>query len=62
MVRMGKLRRDGILILVLVLIFMTLSSCTIRKLNENDGKETDIYSTWNKTGTGFNAEEYVEDW
>jgi len=61
MVRKGHLRRDGLVVSILILIIIFLSACTIRKLNENDGKDGDIYSTWNKTGTGFNAEEYVND-
>ena len=59
MVRKGQLRRDGLVVSLFILLIISLSACTIRKLSENDGKDGDIYSTWNKTGTGFNAEEYV---
>ena len=60
MVRKGQLRRDGLVVSLFILLIISLSACTIRKLSENDGKDGDIYSTWNKTGTGFNAEEYVD--
>ena len=36
-----------------------LGSCTVVKIEEEDAKGEDQYSTWTKTGTGFKAAEFV---
>lgn len=59
-VRKKQLRIYRFVISMLVLFAISLSACTIRKIDENNGEDGDIYSTWNKTGTGFNAEKYVD--
>jgi predicted lipoprotein len=42
-----------------VLVLAVLSSCTVVKLEKSGGSGGDQYSTWTKTGTGFQAAEYV---
>ena len=55
-----QVRIDRLIISLVMLFVIILSACTIRKIDENNEKEGDMYSTWHKTGTGFNAEEYVD--
>jgi predicted lipoprotein len=45
----------------LALVCLALvGACTVVKIEENDGKGgEDQYATWTKTGTGFQASEYV---
>jgi predicted lipoprotein len=36
-----------------------IGACTVVKIEEDDGDGEDQYATWTKTGTGFQASEYV---
>ncbi len=56
---MRKITRllSGFGALFLVLLF---SACTVVKIDEKDAGGDDQYATWTKTGTGFQAAEYVE--
>jgi predicted lipoprotein len=48
-------------LLLLLLAVLLFSGCTIKKLEEVDqGKSTDDYSTWTKSGKAFNPVEYVD--
>ncbi len=58
--RKKQLRIDWFILSLLVLFAIILSACTIRKIDGNNAEDGDIYSTWNKTGTGFTAEKYVD--
>jgi len=60
MVRKGQLRIYRIGIGLVLLSVIITSACTIKKIGDNGGKDGDMYSTWEKTGTGFDAVKYVE--
>ncbi len=55
-------RISGLLFLFIAVIFYTLfiSACTVVKIDKNAADGDGEYSTWTKTGTGFQAPEYVE--
>ena len=59
--RKGHLRIYSLLLLLLMLSVIITSACTIKKIGENSGKDGGMYSTWEKTGTGFDEVKYVED-
>jgi len=42
-----------------VVCLTLVGACTVVKIEENDSEGGDQYSTWKKTGTGFQASEYV---
>jgi predicted lipoprotein len=42
-----------------VVCLTLVGACTVVKIEENDGDGEDQYATWKKTGTGFEATEYV---
>ena len=42
-----------------VVCLALLGACTVVKIEEDDGDGEDQYATWKKTGTGFQATEYV---
>jgi predicted lipoprotein len=42
-----------------VVCLALIGACTVVKIEENDGDGGDQYATWTKTGTGFQATEYV---
>ena len=44
----------------LLMCGLLFASCTIVKINKGEADNGDEYSTWTKTGTGFQALEYVE--
>jgi predicted lipoprotein len=43
-----------------VVCLVLIGACTVVKIEEDDGEEGDQYATWTKTGTGFQASEFVE--
>jgi predicted lipoprotein len=43
-----------------VVCLALLGACTVVKIEEDDGEGGGQYATWTKTGTGFQADEYVE--
>ena len=46
---------------VIALVCLALiGACTVVKIEEDEGDGEDQYATWLKTGTGFQADEYVE--
>lgn len=55
-------RISGLPFLFIAVIFYALfiSACTIVKIDKNAADGDGEYSTWTKTGTGFQAPEYVE--
>lgn len=53
-------RKPGLLMLFIFIVLM-LSACTVVKINEEQADSKGEYSTWTKTGTGFQAEEYVDE-
>jgi predicted lipoprotein len=60
--RKEQVKVGRLVLLSLLLVFCLITSaCTIRKINEKSGDDSDTYATWQKTGTGFNAEQYVND-
>jgi len=42
-----------------VVCLAVIGACTVVKIEEDDGEGEDQYATWKKTGTGFQASEYV---
>jgi len=42
-----------------VVCLAVIGACTVVKIEEDDGDGEDQYATWKKTGTGFQASEYV---
>ena len=42
-----------------VVCLALVGACTVVKIEEDDGDGEDQYATWTKTGTGFQATEYV---
>lgn len=42
-----------------VVCLALVGACTVVKIEEDDGDGEDQYATWTKTGTGFQASEYV---
>jgi len=42
-----------------VVCLALIGACTVVKIEEDDGDGEDQYATWKKTGTGFQASEYV---
>ena len=42
-----------------VVCLALVGACTVVKIEEDDGDGEDQYATWKKTGTGFQASEYV---
>jgi predicted lipoprotein len=42
-----------------VVCLALIGACTVVKIEEDDGDGEDQYATWKKTGTGFQATEYV---
>jgi predicted lipoprotein len=59
---MAKRATKLLLTLTAVAVCASLfGACTVVKLGEEDGDDGDEYSTWTKTGTGFDADEYVEE-
>jgi len=42
-----------------VVCLALIGACTVVKIEEGDGDGSDQYATWTKTGTGFQAAEYV---
>ena len=44
---------------VAVVCLAVIGACTVVKIEEDDGDGEDQYATWKKTGTGFQASEYV---
>ncbi len=58
---MLKIRRPLTLMLTTLVVAMLISSCTIVKIGKEESGEGDEYSTWTKTGTGFQASKYVEE-
>jgi predicted lipoprotein len=42
-----------------VVCLTLVGACTVVKIEENDSEGGDQYATWKKTGTGFQASEYV---
>ncbi len=56
------LRKKRTLTLMLTaIVAMLISACTIVKIDEEQSEGGDEYSTWTKTGTGFQASEFVEE-
>jgi predicted lipoprotein len=43
-----------------VVCLVLIGACTVVKIEEDDSEGGDQYATWKKTGTGFQANEYVE--
>jgi len=43
-----------------VVCLALVGACTVVKIEEDDSEGEDQYATWKKTGTGFQASEYVE--
>jgi predicted lipoprotein len=57
------MRRSQKLLLTLaeaVVCLAVIGACTVVKIEEDEGEGSDQYATWTKTGTGFQANEYVE--
>jgi predicted lipoprotein len=42
-----------------VVCLVLIGACTVVKIEEGDSEAGDQYATWKKTGTGFQANEYV---
>lgn len=47
-------------LIVVVLLASLLGACTVVRIGEEDSESGDQYAAWTKTGTGFDAVEYVE--
>ncbi len=45
--------------LAIIVCLALLSSCTVVRIGEDESSGEDQYATWLKTGTGFQAEEFV---
>jgi len=57
---MARKAKKCILILAVIIIWASLfGACTVVKIGEDAGDGGDQYATWTKTGTGFNAVQYV---
>ena len=55
-------RNSGLLFLIIAVVLCTvlISACTVVKIGEDEAEGDGEYSTWTKTGTGFQAPEFVE--
>lgn len=58
--RKGQTRIGWLVITLLLLFALVLTACTIRKIDDNADKKSDMYATWEKTGTGFDSVKYVD--
>jgi len=52
--------RQLIPLMLIVNFTLMMNACTVVKINDEQADSKGEYSTWTKTGTGFQAAEYVE--
>lgn len=57
---MRNKNRTRQILTALIICILLLGSCTVVKIGEEEADNGDQYSTWTKTGTGFQAADYVE--